>query len=60
MLFRSPLLLSSKDGVNIASFEDKSRGEIAYSIIDCDSEVSDAVVKDIENLDGVIRVRIIK
>ena len=50
----------SKDGVNIASFEDKSRGEIAYSIIDCDSEVSDAVVKDIENLDGVIRVRIIK
>lgn len=50
----------SKDGVNIASFEDKSRSEIAYSIIDCDSEVSDAVVKDIENLDGVIRVRIIK
>ena len=50
----------SKDGVNIASFEDKSRGEIAYSIIDCDSEVSDAVAKDIENLDGVIRVRVIK
>lgn len=50
----------SKDGVNIASFEDKSRGDIAYSIIDCDSEVSDAVAKDIESVDGVIRVRVIK
>ena len=50
----------SKDGVNIGSFEDKSRGDIAYSIIDCDSEVSDAVAKDIESIDGVIRVRVIK
>lgn len=50
----------SRDGVNIASFEDKNRGEVAYSIIDVDSEVSDDVVKDIEAIDGVIRVRVIK
>lgn len=50
----------SRDGVNIASFEDKNKGEIAYSIIDVDSEVSDDVVKDIEAIDGVIRVRVIK
>lgn len=50
----------SKDGVNIASFEDKNRGEIAYSIIDCDREVSDNVISDIEAIDGVIRVRVIK
>lgn len=50
----------SKDGVNIASFEDKNRGEIAYSIIDCDSDVSESVKSDIEAIDGVIRVRIIK
>lgn len=50
----------SKDGVNIASFEDKNRGEIAYSIIDCDSDVSANVVTDIEAIDGVIRVRVIK
>lgn len=49
----------SKDGVNIASFEDKNRGEIAYSIIDADSSFSAAVVADIEKIDGVIRVRII-
>ncbi len=50
----------SKDGINIASFDDKNRGAIAYSIIDCDSEVSHGVVADIEKIDGVIRVRVIK
>lgn len=50
----------SKDGVNIASFEDKSRGDIAYSIIECDSDVTDAAAKEIEDIDGVIRVRVIK
>ena len=50
----------SKDGVNIASFEDKNRGAIAYSIIDCDTDVSTRVVSDIEKIDGVIKVRVIK
>lgn len=50
----------SRDGVNIASFEDKNRGEIAYSIIDCDTDVAPNVVTDIEAIDGVIRVRVIK
>lgn len=50
----------SKDGVNIASFEDKSRGDIAYSIIECDNDVTDAAAKEIEAIDGVIRVRVIK
>lgn len=50
----------SKDGVNIANFEDKNRGEIAYSIIDVDSEVSEQVVEDIKKIDGVVRVRVIK
>ena len=49
----------AKDGVNISSFEDKIKGDMAYSIIDCDSDVSEKVVSDIEALDGVIRVRII-
>ncbi|MBS5275538.1 MAG: 3-phosphoglycerate dehydrogenase, partial [Clostridiales bacterium] len=49
----------SKDGVNIASFEDKNRGEIAYSIIDCDNAVSDRIANDINSIEGVIRVRII-
>lgn len=50
----------SKDGINIASFEDKNKGEIAYSIIDTDEEPADKVVEDINNIDGVIRIRVIK
>lgn len=50
----------SRDGVNIANFVDKNRGEVAYSIIDVDTEVSDGVVDDIKDIDGVTRVRVIK
>ena len=49
----------SRDGINIDSFTDKNRGEIAYSIIDVDSEVSERVVNDIANIEGVTRVRVI-
>lgn len=50
----------SKDGINIASFEDKNRGEFAYSIIDVDSQPADKVIDDITTIDGVIKVRVIK
>ena len=50
----------SKDGINIANFEDKNRGEIAYSIIDVDSDAPENVVDDIKKIDGVIRIRVIK
>lgn len=50
----------SKDGVNIAAFEDKNRGEFAYTIIDTDTVVSDSVINDITAIDGVIKVRVIK
>ncbi len=50
----------SKDGVNIGSFTDKNKGAFAYSIIDCDSNVSSKVVADIESIDGVTRVRVLK
>lgn len=50
----------SKDGINIANFLDKNRGEFAYSIIDVDSEVSAAAVEDIRKIDGVIKIRVIK
>jgi len=49
----------SKDGINISSFEDKNRGEWAYTIIDTDTEVSDKAIADIESIDGVIKVRTI-
>ena len=50
----------SRDGINIASFEDKNRGKWAYTIIDTDTEVSKQAIEDITAIDGVIRVRVIK
>ena len=47
----------SRDGINIASFEDKNRGEIAYSIIDIDETPAQKVLDDITAINGVIKVR---
>lgn len=52
--------LFSKDGVNIENMLNKSRGDFAYSIFDVCSEIKERVVKDLEAIDGVIRVRVIK
>lgn len=52
--------LFSKDGVNIENMLNKSLGDFAYSIFDVCSEIKESVVKDLEAIDGVIRVRVIK
>ena len=44
-------------GLNIADLLNKSRGELAYSIIDVDSPVSDETIAKIAAVDGVLRVR---
>ncbi len=48
----------SANGINIANIIDKSKGEKAYMILDLDSKPSDKVIKEIEKLDTVIRVRV--
>ena len=48
----------SANGINIANIIDKSKGEKAYMILDLDSEPSEKVLKEIEKLDTVIRVRV--
>ena len=52
--------LFSKDGVNIENMVNKSCGNFAYTILDICSDSTDEVVKELEALDGVIRVRVIK
>ena len=54
------MTLFSKDGVNIENMVNKSRGNFAYTILDICSDSTDEVVKELEALDGVIRVRVIK
>jgi len=45
--------------LNIADLLNKSRGDIAYTIVDLDSGVPDDVVQALERIHGVLSVRII-
>ena len=47
----------SHAGLNIIDFLNKSRDEVAYSLIDVDQTIDDAVCADIEAIEGVLRVR---
>jgi D-3-phosphoglycerate dehydrogenase len=47
----------AEGGHNLADLLNTSRGELAYTLIDVEGEVDDAVVKEISAVDGVIRIR---
>ena len=44
-------------GLNIHNMVNKSRGDMAYTLVDVDSPVADAVLKDIASISGVLMVR---
>lgn len=44
-------------GLNIHTMVNKSRGEMAYTLVDLDSEVPETVVERIRGIDGVLNVR---
>lgn len=48
------------DGMNIADLTNKSRGEYAYTLIDLETAISSKVVAELEKIDGVSRVRVVK
>ena len=48
------------ENVNIAGLMNKSRGEYAYTMLDLDHKPSEAVVEELRNIEGVLRVRVIK
>ena len=50
----------AQDNVNISDMVNRSRGDYAYTMLDLDSPVTDEFVKDLEAIDGIIRVRVIK
>ena len=45
-------------GLNIADLLNKSRGELAYTIVDLDGDVGDDTLKAIAAVDGVLNVRV--
>ena len=47
-------------GINISDMLNRSKGEFAYTMLDLDGDVSDASVEHLKQIDGVLRVRVIK
>ena len=46
--------------LNINDMINQSRGDVAYTIVDVDSAISDAVVDSIKKLDGIMLARVIQ
>jgi D-3-phosphoglycerate dehydrogenase len=49
-----------KDGVNISDMTSKSRGDVAYALFDIEAETTPEMVQHLSQLDGVLRVRVVK
>lgn len=47
-------------GINITDMTNKSRGGVAYTLIDVEAKVPEEVVKTLEAISSVIRVRVVK
>ena len=47
-------------GINIAEFVNKSRGEVAYTVMDIEQSVGEDIIKKLESIEGVFRARIVK
>lgn len=47
-------------GINISDMTNKSRGEVAYTLIDVETKVPEEQVEQLKAVDGVFRVRVVK
>jgi D-3-phosphoglycerate dehydrogenase len=47
----------AKAGLNIHNMVNKSRGDMAYTLVDVDSTVSDGVIAALKGIEGVLAVR---
>ena len=48
-----------KGGLNIVHMVNESKGEIAYTLVDVESEIDDDVAEAIRQIDGVLNVRVL-
>ena len=51
--------LLAGEGMNISLMANKSKKEYAYTMIDVESEVSEEIIKELEAVEGVLKVRVI-
>ncbi len=48
------------EGINIPDMTNTSRGDVAYTLMDADQEITDEIVEKLKAIDGVTSVRVIK
>lgn len=48
------------NNINISDMMNKSKGEVAYTMLDVESKVTPEIVKTLESIEGVFRVRVVK
>jgi D-3-phosphoglycerate dehydrogenase len=47
----------AEEGANIVDMLNKSRGEFAYTLIDIEKEISNTVIENIKQVEGILKVR---
>ena len=47
-------------GINVSDLLSKSKGEVAYTMLDVDDPATDEIVSKLEAIDGVFKVRVVK
>ncbi len=48
------------NGINISDMTNKSRGEVAYTMLDIEEKATADIIKKLESIDGIFRVRVVK
>lgn len=48
------------NGINISDMTNKSKGEVAYTMLDIETTASEDIIKKLQSIDGVFRVRVVK
>ena len=48
------------NGINISDMTNKSRGEVAYTMLDIETPASDEIIQKLQSVEGVFRVRVVK
>lgn len=48
------------EGINITDMMNKSRGEVAYTMIDLEQPAEKSIIEKLQSIDGVFRVRVVK
>ena len=50
----------AKDRINVENMTNKSRGNYAYSVFDVNSDVDETAIRELEEIEGMIRVRVLE